>query len=138
MKNATTLLRLSYWTGAVADAFFAFTLVYPKFWGKALGIAAFAPDLQHRLDIGVGASLMLSWTVLLLWADRKPMERKGVLLLTVFPALAGLALAGVVAVISGANSLRNMLPVFIMQTALAVFFLTSYVIALRADPLAPR
>jgi hypothetical protein len=67
----------------------------------ALGIDRFAPDLQHRMDMGVGASLMLAWTVLLLWADRKPMERKGVLLLTVFPALACLALTGIIGVIGG-------------------------------------
>jgi len=138
MKNANTLLRISYWIGAVADAFFALALVYPKLWGRALGLAAFAPDLQHRLDMGVGASLMLSWTVLLLWADRKPMERKGVLLLTVVPALTGLFLAGIVAVISGANSLRNMLLVFIMQTILSVLFVASYVNARRSNSSALR
>jgi hypothetical protein len=79
---------------------------------------------------------MLSWTVLLLWADRRPMERRGVLLLTVFPALVCLAITGIVSVASKANSLGNMLPVFIMQTALAVLFLTSYVLARRADSVA--
>ena len=134
MNTAITLLRISYWTGAVADGFFAIALTYPKLWGLALGIKPFNPDLQHRMDMGIGASLMLSWTILLLWADRKPMERKDVLLLTVFPALTCLAITGVAAVISGANSLRNMLPVFIMQAALALLFLTSYLLARRGHP----
>jgi len=136
MKKAITMLSISYWTGAIADGFFAIALTYPKLWGMALGINPFAPDLQHRLDMGIGASLMLSWTVLLLWADRKPMERKGVLLLTVFPALACLAITGIAAVISGASPLRNMLPVFIMQFALAVLFMTSYVLARRVESVA--
>jgi len=132
MNRAIRLLRVSYWTGAVADGFFTIALAYPKLWGLTLGIVPFNPDLQHRMDMGVGASLMLSWTVLLLWADRRPMERKGVLLLTVFPALTGLAITGIVAVISGANSLSNMMHVFILQGALAMFFLASYVLARRS------
>jgi hypothetical protein len=61
------------------------------------------------------------------------MERKGALLLTVFPALTGLAMTGLAAVISGANTLRSMLPVFIMQSALASLFLASYILARRAE-----
>ncbi|MHA1212822.1 MAG: hypothetical protein ACTSSH_10205 [Candidatus Heimdallarchaeota archaeon] len=33
-------------------------------------------------------SLMWGWTALLFWADRKPLERRGVLLLTAFPVVA--------------------------------------------------
>jgi hypothetical protein len=133
MNKAIRLLRVSYWTGAVADGFFAIALLFPKLWGMALKIAPFNPDLQHRTAMAVGASLMFSWTALLLWADRKPMERKGVLLLTVFPALTCLAMTGIAAVVTGANSLSNMLPVFIMQSALASLFLASYVYGRRAE-----
>src|SRR5512134_3560910 len=110
MKTAIRLLRVSYWTGVVADAFFTLALLSPTLWGLALGLPRFNPDLQHRIDMDVGASLMLSWTVLLIWADRKPLERKGVLLMTVFPALTCLAVTGVVAVATGANSFHSMLP----------------------------
>jgi hypothetical protein len=136
MNKAIRLLRVSYWTGAVADGFFAIALLFPKLWGMALKIAPFKPDLQHRMDMAVGASLMFSWTVLLLWADRKPMERKGVLLLTVFPALTCLAITGIAAVVTGANSFSNMLPVFIMQSSLSSLFLVSYVLARRAESVA--
>ena len=64
------------------------------------------------------------------------MERKGVLLLTVFPALTCLAIAGIAAVVTGANSLRSMLPVFIMQSSLASLFLAGYVLARRAESVA--
>jgi len=37
-----------------------------------------------------GAPLMAGWTVLLLWADRQPLERRGVLPITVLPVIAGL------------------------------------------------
>ncbi len=47
----------------------------------------FNPNSPERLAIMTGASLMLGWTILLLWADRKPIERKFILLLTFFPVI---------------------------------------------------
>lgn len=132
--NATILLlRISYLTGAVVDGFFAVALLAPRLWGMVLGLPQFAPDLQHRLDLALGASLMLSWSVLLLWADQKPLERKDVLLLTVFPALTCLAMTGIAAVGTGANSLQNMIHVFVLQGALASLFLVSYFRARRTE-----
>jgi len=138
MKKEVSLLRFSYRVGAVADGFFALAMIFPKLWGMTLGLDHFSPILQHRLDMAVGASLMFSWTILLLWADRKPLERKGVLLLTVFPALLCLVITGIIAVLLGATSLRNILHVFLMQAALAVLFLTSYILARRAERAAAR
>ena len=37
----------------------------------------FAPGADYRYAMGMGASLMLGWTALLIWADRKPIERRG-------------------------------------------------------------
>lgn len=42
--------------------------------------------------MGQDAALMWGWTFLLFWASRKPLERKGVILITLFPALLGLIL----------------------------------------------
>jgi predicted CoA-binding protein len=73
----------------------------------------------------LGASLMLGWTVLLLWADRKPLERRGVLPITVF-VIAGLAWAGGYAVGAGLIPLPNMIPSWGFQVFLVVLFLYSY------------
>lgn len=93
-KNNVVLLRISYWMGAILDA-------------KAALIALF-PNISLPLYISIGgnpeainsieavcfrmlASIMVfGWTCLLLWADRKPFERKNVLLLTIFPVLTGI------------------------------------------------
>lgn len=37
--------------------------------------------------MGQACALMWGWTFLLIWADRKPLERRGVILLTVFPVV---------------------------------------------------
>jgi len=133
MKKVVRWLRVSYWTGAVVDGVFGVAMAYPKLWALALNLPRFSPDVQHRVDLGVGASLMLSWTCLLLWADRRPIERKGVLLLTIFPALTCLALTGIIAVLSGANSFEHMVPVFIMQAVLIALFTFSYIQASHGE-----
>ena len=74
---------------------------------------------------------MLGWTVLLLWADRKPLERRGVLPITVFVIL-GFAWAGAYAVSAGLVPLSNMIPSWGFQLGLVTLFLYSYVRSGRA------
>ncbi len=64
---------------------------------------------------------MIGWTVLLLWADRKPVERKGVLVITVFPVVIGLLIRSGVGAATG---------VFVSPTAVAAIAVPILVIAL--------
>ena len=48
---------------------------------------------------GYAGSMIIAWTFLLLWADRKPLERRGVAALTCFPVLFGLMGAEVHAIV---------------------------------------
>ncbi|TKJ23714.1 MAG: hypothetical protein CEE43_03355 [Promethearchaeota archaeon Loki_b32] len=47
-------------------------------------------DISYKYQTGTGAFLMLGWTILLIWADRSPIERKNVLLLTAIPVVVGI------------------------------------------------
>ena len=76
---------------------------------------------------------MFGWTVLLLWANRKPMERKGVLLVTIFPVITGLLLTGVWAVASGLFQVRRIIPTSILGLALIVLMGFSYLNARAAE-----
>jgi hypothetical protein len=69
---------------------------------------------------------MFGWTFLLIWADRKPLERKGVPLLTVAPVILGLALNNVSAVSSGLRPLQSTLPELGLQARLVVLFVFRY------------
>ena len=70
--------------------------------------------------------MMFGWTLLLIWADRKPMERKGVLLLTAFPVCTGLLLAEIYAFISGVITFNKMLPTAIFLIVLIILFSFSF------------
>ncbi|MDH3729084.1 MAG: hypothetical protein OER77_16255 [Myxococcales bacterium] len=117
-------LRASYWVGAIADAIAGVLMLFPQA-GRAMYGTVFEPGFDYRYAMGLGASLMLGWTVLLLWADRRPVERRGILLITVF-VIFGLALAGAYAVNSGLIALPRMVPTWVFQAFLVVLFSYSY------------
>lgn len=128
--SAVQWLRASYRVGAAVDAAAAVQMLNAWLFGLGMGLGGFAPGDDYRYAMGMGASLMLGWTALLLWADRSPVERRGVLLLTVL-VIAGLAANQLVAVRAGFLPLGPVAAIWGLQAALTVVFLYSYVVADR-------
>jgi len=124
--DAIRWLRVSYWTGAITDALAAVQMLVPSLFAFGNGLAGFAPGRDYRFAMGMGASLMLGWTVLLLWADQRPIERRGVLLITIVPVIAGLAVNEMVAVRAGFLPPWSQAPVWLLQAVLTMLFWTSY------------
>ena len=124
------MLRVSYWVGALLDGLNVIPLIYPKLGGTMLGLPHFNPTPEFNYMSYIGASLMLGWTILLIWADRKPLERKGVLIITVFPVVLGITLSGVFLAISGVVSPYSLIPTFIIQACITTLFLFSYFFAI--------
>jgi hypothetical protein len=100
-------------------------MLIPQIGGVLFGIDRFEPGNDYRYAMMVGASLMFGWTILLIWADRKPVERKGVLLLTV-PIVIGLILANLFAVSVGLIQFGRMIPSWVMETGVLILFCYSY------------
>jgi hypothetical protein len=132
IDDSGRLLHVAYWTGAAVDAVVVVVLLAPRVAGAMLGIGDFAPGADYRYVAGLCAALMAGWTALLVWADRDPVARRGVLLLTVCPVVLGLAAAGGYAIRSGLVRPVYLAPTFAMQLAIIVLFLAAY---RRADAL---
>ncbi len=75
---------------------------------------------------------MAGWTVLLTWADRRPLERRGVLPITIVPVIAGLVANDAHAVRAGQLFGRGVAPVRTLQLALVGLFAYSAVKARAA------
>jgi hypothetical protein len=131
MAAGVRWLRISYWVGAIVDAVAAAQMLYPPLFAFGMKPTAFVPGADYRYAMGMGASLMLGWTALLLWADRQPMERRGVLPLTT-AVVAALAANEVQAVRAGFLPLGPVVAIWILQACLAALFLGSYALANRA------
>jgi hypothetical protein len=124
-SRAVFWLRLSYWAGAALDALAGLTMVFPGLFATLNRPAAFHPGPDYRYAMGMGAPLMFGWTALLLWADRKPLERQGLLLITVL-VMVGLAVNEASGLAAGFVPLAALLPTFVIQCALAALFLFAY------------
>ena len=80
--------------------------------------------------MGMGGSLMTGWTFLLLWAVRKPIERRVVILLTAFPVVFGLFIVALVRFLQG--EIFN-LWILIKASILFITMVTSYILANKLD-----
>ena len=133
MPNKIFWLRLSYWAGAIVDAFFALAMIFPPILQKALRLPPGEMGIETRAALGMAASLMLGWTCLLLWANAKPIERRGVLILTVIPVLCGLALTTLFGLLNSYIPPSGAIPTWIMQFVLTILFLFSYFNSRKGD-----
>ncbi len=130
-KRLLFLIKAPYWMGIVADAAWTVGLVSPAVFGLMTGRPDFDPDLEYRLVMGIGASLMAGWTLLLLWAVRAPIERRAVILLTAFPVVFGMFVVALVGFLDGNSS-----NVWILAKSVILFvsMSASYVLAGRFVP----
>ena len=123
MTNRTKLktIQAICWAGVAADALWAVALVIPELYGFLIGRPHLQVDLIARLTMGVGASLMMGWTLLLVWASRSPVERRGVLLLTACPVLAGLMVVAIIGRIHGSANDTWILAKCVLLTAAMLY-----------------
>ena len=121
-------IKIAYWLGIGADALWAVGLLFPQVFGLLTGNPDFNPDLQTRLILGIGGSLMAGWTLLLLWAVRQPIERRFVILLTAFPVVFGLFVVALIGFMEG-NTVN--LWILVKNSILFISMVTSYILADR-------
>lgn len=91
MDNNRKLIRASYWVAAIADFIIAVLVLIPA----RMGVTDFV------YPMGLMSAVAFSWGVLLIIADRKPIERSWVLLPTMLVVFL-LGVAGIYAVSVGA------------------------------------
>jgi hypothetical protein len=117
------LLRTAFLAGAVTDAFALVPLLVPAAARLLWGFEDVGGP--WRFAAGYAASLMLGWTVLLLWASRRPRERAFVAVLTVL-VIYGLVATEIAAVVSGRLAAWRMVPTWCLQAVLLGLFAFAY------------
>jgi len=125
MENKVLFLRISYWAGAILDAIAFLIMLFPSLFTLNNGLTNFHPSIEYRYAMGMGAPLMLAWTVLLLWADRKPIERKSILLITLLVVLGEVA-TEIFGVVTGFIAIPAMLLTWAIQLIVSSLFIFSY------------
>ncbi|HUU40689.1 MAG TPA: hypothetical protein VMW42_07105 [Desulfatiglandales bacterium] len=119
MWNQEKVLRAAFVAGAITDALAILPMLVPPLAKLLWGFEDVSGAYQFAM--GYGASLMLGWTALLIWAYQKPLERKVVAALTVL-VIYGLVFYEIVAVLSGHIEAWRMLPTWSLQAILLCLF----------------
>jgi hypothetical protein len=129
VKNkAIFWLKLAFLPGAMVDGLAVIPMAIPWaakiFWGfeDFTGI--------YYFEMGMGASLMMAWTILLIWAYRKPLERRYIALFTVI-ILTGFMATEITLVSFDYISLKSVLVSLVMQAIWLALFSYSFIISGR-------
>ncbi len=129
MKRRLTFIKACYYAGALADLIATLPLASPRAASLMFGVDASAATDAYSWASRIGASLMLGWTFLLAWGAQRPVERRGVLLITVFPVVAGIATGGILAATSGFVAPGRMIPSWIFQALIIPAYLVAWAMA---------
>jgi hypothetical protein len=127
-KRVIFWLRCSYWAGAIVDLLAGLSMLIPAMSSLSNPVSSLSPTPAYRYAMGMGAPLMLAWTILLLWADRKPLERRGVLPITILVVL-GEVINEVVAARTGYINPAALTRTWIIQAVLTILFGFSYLLS---------
>ena len=90
MNKRLLFIRFAYWYGAILDLLVSIDMLLSIIFEFSVSISNVSTEISFKYQTGTGAFLMLGWTILLIWADRKPLERKFILLLTIIPVIIGI------------------------------------------------
>lgn len=125
------LLITSYWIGIIADGVATVLLFSPTVADFALQPQPFEVSALYLYVTRVAGALMLGWTILLFWAQLKPIERADILLITMLPVVTILAFAAVLVAKSNQISTSKLMPMFILYFVVYCTFIPSYIWAKR-------
>lgn len=103
MKQKRTLLRIGYWVAAIGDYIVAVLVLIPS----RMGVTEFVHPM------GLTAAIAFSWGTLLIIADRKPVQRRWVLLPTMLVAFL-LSVASVYTCVTGIIPINKLIPALVM------------------------
>jgi drug/metabolite transporter (DMT)-like permease len=120
MKKQILLLRLSYWAAAIADFSIAIFVLIPERMGLT----------EIVYPMGLISAVAFSWGILLIIADRKPFERRWILI----PTIIVVALLSMVRIIFALNETIEFSFAFFLFGVFLIFFMAySYYYANKFD-----
>ncbi|HMF31441.1 MAG TPA: hypothetical protein VKK79_08510 [Candidatus Lokiarchaeia archaeon] len=123
MKSPSFWLKLAFLAGIIADALAILPLLLPIGADLMWGFTAFSGP--YFFTAGTAAVLMGGWTILLIWAYLRPMERRFVALLTM-GVVVGIVIVEIWAVASSVLGVAKATPSWVIQCILLTLFSLAY------------
>ncbi|BDU49476.1 hypothetical protein [Haliovirga abyssi] len=127
MNKKLLIIKITLWWGIVADLFETIRMIFPQLFIKTTGATLSLND-GIRFTLLYGAPVMLGWIIILFWASRKPIDRRGVFL-CLMPVIISYFIVEIMSVNLGRLSLNQTIPTFILQSVLLSLTIISYIFA---------
>ncbi len=133
MQLDLIFIRFAYWLGALMDFLVALSMTLYVFFQVNIGMDYPEPTNELRFMLSAGMALMWGWTILLIWGDRKPIERRLILFFTAFPVVLGLFTGELVLFLQGySNQTVTQFAIFqSIRILLFIIFIIAFVFALK-------
>ena len=125
MNNKIRWLKIAFLAGIITDALALIPMIYTPMAKLMWGFDQF--NGNYFFAMGYGASLMAGWTLLLIWAYKKPLERRFIAFLTIL-VIIGLIATEIFTIANGSMNINKMIPTWILQIVLLGLFSFSYII----------
>ena len=139
-KKKLRFIQFTYLLGIVLDGLLGIDMFLDAFFGITIylpnqNIPLPTPDTQSVMILGT--SLMIGWTVLLIWGLLKPIERKGTLVITAFPVVTIYLAYDVYSYFSPLYSIElgSWVSILCIRVVLLGLFLLSYIFAKNYEKL---
>jgi hypothetical protein len=128
-ETATLLIQISFLVGAVTDGLAIIPMLSSRVGAALFGGESSRNSAKHSYAMGIAASLMAGWTLLLLWGAANPIERRDILLMTVFPVITGIVIATVFAARNRIVLLSRVIPLWIHLGIVSLLYAISYILS---------
>ena len=122
-----TFIRITLWWGMIADLLETIRLIVPQVFIKTVGLNAWVSN-ELRFALLYGAPVMLGWTLILFWVNKKPLERKGVFLCLI-PVILSYVIVEITGLNMGVINIQQTIPTFFLQGILLILAVVSYFFA---------
>ena len=114
--NHVKLLHISYWLGAIADFIYGIIVLIPS----RVGVS------EYVYPMGLFAAVAFSWGIMLILANRCPLERRWILIPTMIVIIL-LGIANLHSLIIGAIGSNVVIPRLLLKLGIVIFMLFSYI-----------
>lgn len=126
MNKQIKWLKIAFLVGIIIDALALIPMIFPPMAKIIWGFDKF--DGNYFFAMGYGASLMTGWTLVLIWAYKKPLERRFIAFLTIIIIIIGLVSTEIYAFVNGSITMNKIIPMLILQIVLLGLFGFSYAV----------
>jgi hypothetical protein len=134
LETITLLLRISFFVGAITDGLAVIPMIFPSIGSTLFGGNSSRFSAEYRFAMGIGASLMAGWTLLLIWGSFEPVRRRDILILTLIPVVMGIVASTMIAVNKQVISRKRVTPLWIHLGLVSILFVASYALSFRISP----